>query len=361
MIRHFVKRLWSYSLAIIAWVGMVLGVLYLPDLLLRPNQRVLHILTWGDILDPVYIRTFEQQTGIAVRLSYYASNEELQVKIKNSGKDYALVVPSDYAVGVLREQGLLKKLDKNRMPFLAQLNSRLLHHAYDPENDYSVPFTWELFGIGYDTNLFGAERINWDLIFKKPTFSYKVVMTNDPIEAIMSVACYLYGVQPITQLSELTTAQRAEIMQLLRAQNRWVEAYSSLRAGYYLATGTVPVAFTTTTAVFNAQKYAPKIAFSVPPEGGFITIENFVIPAGSEQEELAYQFMAFMYTQQSALHQIQMYGNLPAFLSDDLLAQVSPEIKCYLTMSTDAFKKIHFFKRLLPEAAVHELWVSVKA
>jgi spermidine/putrescine transport system substrate-binding protein len=354
----FIIRSIAYSCIVLFWVVAITGMLYLPDLVSRwgSSQRVLHVLTFGGIVDPGYVRTFEEQTGIKVAWSYYSSNEELQAKLKKTGgKGYDLIVPSDYAVRVLREQNFLKPLDAARMPFLKTINPLLLNQSFDPGNSYSVPFEWELYGLGYDTNVIPQiAEPSWKLIFTDP-LQYKIIMLDDPIEALQAAVQYTYGDQ-----ETIDSEQQLVIKQLLQNQKRWVEAYTSTRAGYYLATGSSPLALTSTSYIFNARKYAPHLAFAVPSEGGFITIENFAIPAAAEHDDLAYEFLAFIFTRESALHHFEEYANFPA-VADSSFTELGDEFLPFVTMSSEQFRKLKFFNPVIPENQIRDFWVAVKS
>src|ERR1700722_18720735 len=120
-----------------------------------------------------------------VHLSYYSSHEELLVKFKaTQGKGYDMIIPSDYAVGALAQTGLLKEIDKNRLPFWKEIDPLLLGHSFDPHNRYSIPFSWEVFGLGIDKETFiPPSEPSWRWIFDEKLISYRILMINDPIEA----------------------------------------------------------------------------------------------------------------------------------------------------------------------------------
>ena len=187
----FVKRL----LLFFFWVGLIFAALYLPSWkTLSIEEKKLNVFAWGDILDPSVIANFERTTGIKINLSYYSSNEELIVKLRaTGGEGYDLIIPSDYAVAILAQEGLLKPLDRSQFSFWQDLNPFLLGHAFDPENLYSIPFEWELYGIGVNTHFFKDHPFepSWRLIFEDR--GYKIAMVNDPIQATLIADLYLYG------------------------------------------------------------------------------------------------------------------------------------------------------------------------
>lgn len=342
------------------WIVLLAGVLYLPDLVQAfYAPRVIHVLTWGGVIDPLYIRSFEKETGIQVKLSYYASNEELRVKMqKTKGEGYDLIMPSDYMVGLLAKEGLLKKIDRTKLPDDSAFYSYLLHHAYDRHNEYSLPYCWEVFGLGYDKRFFGeaGPLPSWRMLFDDPQGAYKVVMTNDPIEAVLCAAQYLFG-----NVGRLTDMQREQVQSLLKAQHRWVEAYASARAGYFLATGTSPMAFTTTTYIWQAhQQHTDSLGFVIPEEGGFLSIENIAIPIGGEHDELVYQFLNFLYKPQTYQHLFQQYFNLPAIAHHEIERSLGKEVESFLQQLPAVVDRLGFFHRILPESQLNDLWVAIK-
>src|SRR3989304_6903588 len=96
------------TLILLCWSGLFFGALYFPKWqfwALEP--RTLSLLVWGDLIPPSLIAQFEKETGIKVYLNFYYSNEELAVKLKATrGENYDLIVPSDYTVKILKEEGL---------------------------------------------------------------------------------------------------------------------------------------------------------------------------------------------------------------------------------------------------------------
>ncbi len=339
------------------WIFLFFGVLYLPKWkFLRPQEKAISVFTWGDLLDPEVIEEFERATGIKVHLNFYYSNEELAVKLKaTEGVGYDLVLPSDYAVQGLVNEGLLKRLDKSKLPFLNTLNPHLLGLFFDPENAYSIPFEWEVFGFGVDTTRLHIEHPSWDLIFN-PKEKYTLAMINDPIEAINFAAFYLFG--PTSTLSD---EKRMRIESLLKRQKKWVEAYTENRGDYFLATRSCPLAVLTSQSAARSMRLFPFVDFVIPEEGTFISIENLCIPKASTKDALVYEFINFLYTKESMLRHYQKFHFFPAI--DTPLLPLAPERRFEALQKAGNIPadKTHFFKRLLPPRQTQELWIDVKS
>ena len=76
----------------------------------------------------------------------FDSNEQMYIKVAN-GEAYDILVPSDYMIQRLIEEGYLQKLDKSKLDCFDKLSEDVLGLPYDPDNDYSIPYFWGTVGI----------------------------------------------------------------------------------------------------------------------------------------------------------------------------------------------------------------------
>lgn len=340
------------------WVGLIFTALYLPHWkILSREEKSLNIFAWGDILEPAVIADFEQATGIKVHLSYYSSNEELIVKLKaTGGEGYDLIIPSDYAVSILVQEELLKPLDRSKLHFWSELNPLLLGHKFDPDNRYSIPFIWELYGIGVNSKFFKDKpfEASWRLVFEN--FGYKIAMVNDPIQAVLISDLYLYG-----KVAPVDEAQLKSIKKLLMTQKSWVEAYADFRADYFLATGSCPVALASSSYIWRTKQMFPFIDFIIPKEGTFITIENFCIPSKSEKDQLTYQFINALYSTSSMHQHFQMRGIFPATRMKEVPMKMDPMMEALFHSTKEDFQQYHFNQQIAPPQQILDLWVELKS
>ena len=271
------------------------------------------------------------------------------------GVGYDLIIPSDYAVAMLAEEGLLKIIDRTKLPFWEEINPQLLGHHYDPNNNFSIPYEWEIFGFGIDKNYFAKYPLkpSWKMIFDRQTISYNITMINDPFEAIQFAAFYLFG-----PIDHLTPLQAKEVRKLLMQQKRWVEAYAEFRGDYFLATKNCPVVLASSSYIWRTMRQFPFVSFAVPEEGTFITIENLSIPAASEKTDLVYRFINYLYKPSTIAAHYKTFGFFPATLHALENTDLEPEAKKLLHSN---FKNYHFIRRLLPEQQMRDLWIEVKS
>lgn len=352
------KILYIRSLTLLFWVGIIALALYFPHWnVFHSEKRSLNIFAWGDILDPEVITTFEQETGVQIRLNYYSSNEELLVKLKaTGGEGYDLIIPSDYAVPLLVKEGLLKPINHSKLDFWTKLNPLLIGQKFDPDNRYSIPFEWELFGLGINRYSFQEQSFDpsLSLIFEKP--DYKVAMVNDPMQALLFADLYLHG-----KISQLNEEEFREIKKLLIAQRKWVIAYADFRADYFLATGNCSVAVASTSYIWRTKRLFPFVDFVIPKEGTFITIENLCIPSSSQKEASTYAFINYLFRPASAKRHFETFGLFPATLKEENEFELDRDTYQLLRLAREQFSKYHFFQRIAPQEQVWDLWVEVKS
>lgn len=342
------------------WIVLIFFALYFPGWKILPyEEKSINVFTWGDTLHPSVLQAFEKETGIKVNLSYYASNEELLVKMKATrGKGYDLVMPSGYNVELLIKDELLKPLKHSKLKFWSDLNPILLDNEFDRKNRYSIPFAWEVYGLGVDERFFhGTFQPSWRAIYDPSVIDYKIAVSNHPGEAVSHASLYLFG----TAENQLTEEQFQQVRALLMLQRQWVEAYSDFRADYFIATGNCPVALSTSTYIKRIRPLFPSINFVIPEEGTFITIENLCIPAASTKEDYVYQLLNYVYSKSALIIAYENFFIFPATLSPIEDLDLEDYEKKMLSDITKAPEKIQFFKNIMPVQRMTDLWVEVKS
>ncbi len=339
------------------WMMIVFSFLYLPKMFeYWKDKNSLNIATWTDMLDEDMIKKFEQETGISINISYFDNNDELLVKMRaTKGEGYDLIIPSDHTVQLLIKEGLLRPLDKEKITIWDRLHPRVMHAYFDPENNYSLPYYWGIYGIGIDKNFFKGvtPEASWDLIFKPLSFGAKVSMYDNPREAILVTAVALFN-----DINNLEAQKLEQIKQLLIKQKKWVEAYTEFRADYLLLSGTCPVVATTTPLMFRLMSIKKNVEFLVPKEGTFIVTDNWVIPQASSKEDLTYKFINFLYQPETIEHHFNVFTFIPATIDlEKLLADHSSIYAAY----TNTSHRLLYFENVLSKDVLNAIWIALKA
>jgi spermidine/putrescine transport system substrate-binding protein len=339
---------------------LIFSFLYAPYLNQnRKSQTYITICTWSDMFDLGSIAIFEQQTGIKVNFVYYDNCDELITKLQiNKGHGYDLLFLADCNLRDLIQMDLLAKIDYNSLDFVDQIDQRFLNQFYDPQNIYSLPYSWDIYGIGINLAKFNYQMPpnSWALIFGKNDLAVKIGMMEDGLSVFNIAAQYLYQNNLVLDLSQIF-----QIKNLLLKQKKIVEVYTTLRSDYLLSSGTCSAVVNQAACVYRAMQKNSQIKFLVPQEGGFISTENFAVLKASTKQDLVYKFMNFIYQKPIVSQYIGKTKFLPS--RRDVLHEINLDYfgdSSKLVLEHN-FTQDAFFRYLLPCQQISKLWVEVKA
>ena len=154
------------------------------------SQPVVNVCSWGEYIDEDLITQFEDETGIRVNYQTAESNEALYSLLKSGGADYDVIVPSDYMISQLMEEGMLEELDYSRIPNFEKIDPRFRNLPYDPENKYTVPYTWGTLGIIYNANMVDEEPASWGALYDDANAG-NVLLINNSRDALGAALLHL--------------------------------------------------------------------------------------------------------------------------------------------------------------------------
>ena len=151
---------WVPAVAVsVVAVGIILFIYMGGGSSSRPFEgQTLYVYNWGEYTGENIISDFEEETGCTVVMENFDSNEQMYIKVAN-GEAYDILVPSDYMIQRLIEEGYLQKLDHSKLDCMYKLCEDVLGRPYDPENEYSIPYFWGTAGIVYDTTKVDIEDL----------------------------------------------------------------------------------------------------------------------------------------------------------------------------------------------------------
>ena len=154
------------------------------------GQREVVVCGWGENIDEDLEDLFEEKTGIKVIYQTAESNEMMYSKVAMGGSGYDVVVPSDYMIAQMIEEGLLAELDFDNIPNFSLISDRFKNLVYDPDNKYSVPYTWGTLGIIYNPTMISDEIDSWEALFDM-RYEGMASMIGNPRDAIATALMYL--------------------------------------------------------------------------------------------------------------------------------------------------------------------------
>ena len=145
----------------------------------KKEQQVLNIYSWADFFDPQVLAAFEKANNCRVNYDVYSNNEELLAKMQAGGAQFDIIQPSDYMVTTMIHLDMLEKLDHSKLPNVqANLIESLKHPAYDPKQEYAIPYVWGITGIAYNKKYVKDPITSWADLWK-PEYKGHIILLND--------------------------------------------------------------------------------------------------------------------------------------------------------------------------------------
>ncbi|HAX82713.1 MAG TPA: ABC transporter substrate-binding protein [Actinobacteria bacterium] len=255
----------------------------------------LNFYNWSEYMDPDLISAFETEYGVDVVESYYESNEAMLSQVQ-AGVAYDLVVPSDYMIKIMIEEGLFYKLDKEALTNYGNLLEEFRTQPYDPTGDYSVAYQYGTTGLGVNLELVGDLFVeSWALVFDPAITSQLpggVSLLNDPRET-MGAALYYRGYS----INDTSLEHLQEAAQLIRSARAGVAAFDSDQYDENLVNGEVAVAhgYSGNMIVAIGEAENPEnFVYILPEEGATLWIDNMAIPTNAAAPCTAHTFIDFI-------------------------------------------------------------------
>ena len=267
------------------------------------KKTTLYVYNWGQYISEGddgsldVIAAFEEAyPNIRVQYSTYDSNEIMYSKLSNGGITVDVIIPSDYMIGRMVQEGMLEELNFDNIPNYQYIDDSFKNTSYDPENKYSVPYTWGTVGIIYNTKYVDeADVTGWELLWNEK-YAGKILMFDNSRDAF-GIAEYLLGYDVNTtdetelQACAAKLAEQKPVVQqyvmdqifdAMENEEAWIAPYY---AGDYL----------------TMVEENPDLAFVQPEEGSNLFVDAMCIPTGCQNQELAEIFINYMLSEEAAV------------------------------------------------------------
>ncbi len=270
----------------------------------------LNVYNWGEYisdgsegsLDTIaeFEKWYEETYGVPVKVNYdtYASNEDMYAKLSGGAVAYDVVIPSDYMIARMREEGLLLPLNYSNIPNFQHISEDFRNLAYDPENRYTVPYTYGIVGIIYDANVVDAADVgSWDLMWNEK-YAGSILNFNNSRDAF-GTAMYKLGLDVNTTDRSVwdQAAQELLLQKPILYGQVMDEIYNTMAAGEAaVATYYAGDYFT----MVDSQADHVDLQFYYPERTNYF-VDAMCIPTCCQNQELAECFINFMLSREVAI------------------------------------------------------------
>lgn len=328
--------------------------------LLPYEGQTLHIYLPGEYMGEEIVSDFEAETGATIVVENFDSNEQMYIKVAN-GETYDIVIPSDYMIQRLMEEGYLQELDTSRLTCMEELTDDVKNAPYDPENAYSVSYFWGTVGIVYDktkVDLADLEKEGYG-IFLDEKYKGDIYLYDSERDSFMMALKALGYSMNTENMDELDDAYEwlVQCVQTMEPEIVTDEIIDNMAQGRK-ALGLCYSGDATYIMTENEN-----MGFYLPKEGTNLWYDSMVIPANAENPELAHEFMNFISTYDKAYDNSSYVGYTSPNL--EVLEELSGEggefegIDAYLPRTDNDNDEV-FVYNAETRKVIGNLWSKVK-
>ena len=256
----------------------------------------LNIYNWSDYMDQAVLDKFSKKYDVKVTYDTYDSNETLLSKLKSGVTGYDVAMPGDYMVQIMIQEGLLEKVDANKLSNYGNIKDELVDVYYDPGHQYSVPYQYGTTSFVVDTAKYKGDINTLGILFDTPDeLKGKVNMFRDVNDVINGALRY--------KGFETCNSNRKELKEvndlLIKAKDNWFSIASD-GAREMLESGDAAVSMSWNGMALLARSKKPTLQYAYPKEGMTAWADNLVVIKGTKNLENAKLFMNFLLEPENA-------------------------------------------------------------
>ncbi len=302
-------------------------------------------------------KEFERLTGIEVNYLMFESNETMYSQIKSGGINYDIIIPSDYMVQRLIKEGELKKIDTSKLSNYHYIDEKYKNIYFDPNNEYSIPYSVGMVGIIYNTAQLGKEiEHTWNVLWDEK-YKDKVLNFNNPRDAFMT-AQMLLG-QDINSTDKKDWDKAAE---LLKKGKDNLQSYVMDEVYGKMETGEAAIAPYYAGDYLTMLDVNEDLAFFYPEEGTNVFVDSVCIPKSCQNYEGALMYINFLLEPQISTANAEYIG----YASPNTAVVNNPDYYYYqneiLYPQDKDIPKVQYYHDIEDEIRIYYemLWCDVK-
>ncbi len=299
---------------------------------------------------------FEKLTGIRVNYSNFASNEDLYAKLKSGGSSYDIVIPSDYMISRLIDEGLVQKINTDNIPNFKYIDEKYKGMYFDPNNEYCIAYNVGFVGLIYNTTMVDEKPTSWSVLWD-PKYSGKILMFDNPRDSF-GIAQKLLG----QSLNTTDTVEWQLASEQLISQKPLLQGYVMDEVYNKMEGGEAALAPYYAGDFVCMKDVNPDLDFVYPEEGVNIFVDAICIPSSAKNVRAAELYMNFLLDPETSLANAYAIGYATpnkAVLEDERYAEMAQNEYLYPKDPPDS--EYFYDQDSKTRDTMNTLWNDVKA
>ena len=286
----------------------------------RPTVS-LNVYNWGEYISDGSLDTLDSNAafeeyfnenlasvyGFYVEVNYttYATNEDMYSKLTSGAGNYDIIIPSDYMIEKLIAEDFLYEFDPSELSNYKYISDDFKGLAYDPEEKYSVPYTYGMLGIIYNKEFVDEEDYkekSWSLLWNEK-YKGKILQFNNPRDAF-ATAMYFNGLD----INSKDTAVWDKALGYLKEQKPLLQGYVNDEIFNKMVGASAAIAPYFAGDFITMAGQNEDLDFYYPKEGTNYFVDAMCIPKNAKNKNIALEYINFMLSEEPAIANAEYIG-----------------------------------------------------
>ncbi len=366
------------SLAALLLAVMLLSTVVFTGRSAYAKPLTLNVYNWGEYISDGSedsfdtVREFEKwyqanyNQKVKVNYTTFASNEDMYAKLASGAVSYDVVIPSDYMIARMRENNMLLELNFDNIPNYEFINESFRGLYFDPDNRYTVPYTYGVVGVIYNANVVDEEDVGgWELLWNEK-YGGQILQFNNSRDAF-GTAQFKLGID----VNDPDHAGWEQALAELKRQAPLVKSYVMDEIYNMMESGEAAIGVYYAGDYFtmlDAQADGVDLKFYYPEHTNYF-VDAMCIPSCCQNKELAEIFINYMLSREPAIANAEYIyyasPNSMVYNDPDYIEEMGEEAMEILYPAVEDFSTLYnaYAYRSLDETTldyVNSLWETLK-
>lgn len=256
-----------------------------------PTAMTITMYNWQEDIPQSVLDAFTRETKITVDLQVFDSQEEAVANI-SAGKIYDLAVIDSRFVARLIKKGLLSRLNYENLLNFKNISANFRGLTYDPENRYSVPYSWGTTGLLSNSQRLKTAVHGWADLWDTRYAGQVAISASYPRETI-GLTLKSLGFSANSETPVEVEAALAKLLQL-RFDPAFLYRYYPDFGLAAMTSNAILIAVGFSGDLVESRKKGLSVDYILPVEGLLLWADTFVIPKTSRHQAQAELLINFL-------------------------------------------------------------------
>lgn len=260
----------------------------------KSDKKTINVLNYGENIADGIIKEFEEKYNVKVNYKTFDEMETMYIEVSSGKTNWDAVLVADYMADRMIQEGLLQKIDKDKIPNLAEMNENDMGKPYDPNNEYTVPYMNGTVGIIYNKDLVDEPVDSWDIMWNEKY--KKQIFVLDAQRDAIGMALKKLGYS----LNSTNEKELEEAKQLLIKQKPLVLKYGADEVKDLMTSGEAAIAMIWSGEGLTLADENENLEYVIPKEGANYWLDSWAIPTNANDKATAEEFINFVSSKDNA-------------------------------------------------------------